>query len=577
MRLVKFILILSAIIFLGLVGGRYYFMNKIATDLNSKYANKKFAVRNIDKADYFITFKEIKPTGFQSKISWEINGWREESRTSFIDYKAPIEFGYDLLKQEMFISYNGDIVASYKPIERGFGSLLRIDNYKISVDLPFSRDLLEVLRGKADLIKIINHFNTIYASTKQVEIFDLSDKEKYYDKEFEQLKLTFSPRKIYENLDDFLNNIPNKYIVDYKVKTLPNSSRIRVLPASLFYGFLSVPAGVDLSIQSEINTVGEKFSDFMNNLEIKANINCDSDLIELSKFNLYYKSGNHKKSESYAVESVLKMKIKSGFFDKIFDNYNLLADKFFLTFFGKLLDGEIQYLIKNKEDFRFDELENAYYDLAVKMSSEHRGNKIYLNIEDLSVFSEKSGVKIKHNTEIGPSLKDRTFAGVLFINNYQSVADFTGGYIYRFGKFRALNDKARALYIDTNKAFMKSISDYPNSTSNDLSFEYKVESKNPENSMFGSAKIDHIPQLYKLMLYRQLFDKVGHGGNVLGRMQEILPEITGEEPILKKILPKISGGKVRESIKNKIDKIIPKTDRNNAENIIPNDKTDKKD
>lgn len=76
------------------------------------------------------------------------------------------------------------------------------------------------------------------------------------------------------------------------------------------------------------------------------------------------------------------------------------------------------------------------------------------------------------------------------------------------------------------------------------------------------------------MLYQKLFDKVGHGGDVLSRMREILPQIDGNEPLLQKILPRISGGNiVKESVGKKTDKATPAKEKDIIRKIGPKDKS----
>jgi hypothetical protein len=241
---------------------------------------------------------------------------------------------------------------------------------------------------------------------------------------------------------------------------------------------------------------------------------------------------------------------------------------------GIAVDQEIRYIIQNKEIFKFKDLENNSYDFGLKMNSSNTKSKKYLKIEDFSILSDKSGVRLTHEMQANISRKMDWFAnGILYLTNYPTVIEFSSGYIYRFGKFKILNDEARHLYIDVNKAFLKDISDHPQSISNDLSFEYKLNSSRMDQSMIGSVKFDQIIPLYTLMLYQKLFDKVGYGGDVLSRMKEILPQIDGNDPLLQKILPRISSGNVvKESVGKQIDKAMPAKAKDIIPKIVPKDR-----
>ncbi len=574
MKVIKIIFIILLLVLLSLAGLWYYVTNRVAAELNEKYAGKEFEIKGIDKTDYFITFDKVVPSGFPYKIAWEAVGWKEESKGAEIIYKSPLQFGYDLLLQRAFVNYDGDIVASYKPAKYGFGSRLAIDDYSIIIDLPLSSELFKTLRAMKDPAQIVNHISNIKISTGKVEIFDLVDDEKFYDKEFERMKLSFVPQKIYENIEDLLANIPEEYKIHYVVKTKPNKAVMRRLPVSLFYGFSAMPAGFDLTVNAEIKTKGKKSEEFMKGFEIKADIECASNYIDLPDLKIYYKSGNYSDGRDFMLDASSKIKTKSGLFDQIFEAYGLYAPVLVKSPIGRIVDHEIRYIVQNKEAFKFQDLENSSYDFSLKMNSSNSKNKKYLKIDDFSILSDKSGIRLKHEMESNIGPKSEWFAnGVLYLTNYPTVIEFTSGYIYRFGKFKFLNDVARQLYVDVNKAFLKDISDHPKSTSNDLSFEYKADSKRLEQAEIGSVKFDQIMQLYTLMLYQKLFDKVGYGGDVLARMREILPQIDGNEPLLQKILPRISGGDiVKKSIEKQIDKAIPNEAKDIIGKIMPKDK-----
>lgn len=203
-----------------------------------------------------------------------------------------------------------------------------------------------------------------------------------------------------------------------------------------------------------------------------------------------------------------------------------------------------------------------------------------MKIHDLSVFSDSAGIKIVHEMEAQNKgykrlANQRWFAkGVLLLKNYPAIVDFTSGYIYRFGKFRFLSDDARNIYIDVNKSVLKQISDHPKSNSEDLSFEYLVDSENLKETKFGTAKIDQISQIYKLTLYEKLFSKVGFDDNALEQVTKIFPDLDVKDPMLKKFLPKLSKAKdlgIDKEVKKNIEKAVPKEAKKILDQVVPKD------
>ncbi|PCJ26969.1 MAG: hypothetical protein COA94_04665 [Rickettsiales bacterium] len=577
MKLIRFIVLVLLLIAAAIGAGGYYVTHKVADELNEQYAGQKIAVTENGKASHFITFKEVVPSGFPLKISWDVRGVIEETESSKTSFTSPVQFGYDLLLQKVFVSYAGDIMSSYKPAKFKFGAKLKIEDYMLSVDLPVSMGLINTLRDLEDPVQIINHVGDINLSSDRVEIFDLIDNQKFYDKKYENMKLSFVPQKTYVSLKDLMTNIPQRYVVRYAVETNEIKVPTRKLPDSLFYVFSAVPSGMDMRANAVIKTAGNNSREITKNLEVKGDITCSGMFASVKNFKLDYKAGSDKLNRDYDLAIDSKLHLKKGAFDHLFEQYKLISSKVALSPSAKMIDREINYIIANKQAFKFQDLENSDYDFNLKMSNYHDQDKTYMKINNLDISSEGAGINLKHEIETNSKgFKTYLAKGDLLIRNYSAVVEFTSGYIYRFGKFRFLNDAARSLYVDVNKTFLKSISDHPKSVSNDLSFNYEVNSRNLKKTKLGSVTVDKISELYTLMLYKKLFDNVGSGGDVLERMQKILPGIDGKEPLLQKILPHISGGKsIEKSIKKEIDKVLPKNAQDLLKKIIPKDKLKK--
>ena len=553
-RLIKASIAIFTVFLILLSAGWYYVTSKVASELNAKYADKKISLKNLENNDYFISFKNVEAAGFPYRFSWKINQWKEESRTSEIEYSSPIYVGYDLLKQELFVEYNGDIIAHYKPKQHGFGSRLSVDHYNIAIDLPLSISLITTLTQQQDPVRLLNYIDNVYVGTRNVEIFDLVDNEKYYDKEFEDLNIKFTPAKHYTDMEDFLNNIPQHYEIQYDIKTNPNNAEIRRLPVSLFYGFALMPSGMDLDLNATIKTQATSYKDYRNGLQVNARLNADSPYFTLDDVKTDYYSTSSQNIINHHLKKTGQFSIKPGFFDQIITAYkklNIMQNRGKLTQF---VDSEIDYLIKHKDELHLSRLENDHYDLILDVNSEHRGGSIYSKLNDFSIFSKDSGFKVQQTMQQNLLNKKMKADGVVHLRNYPAIVEFVSAYIYRFGKYRALSDDARELYVGVNKSFLKQISDHPNSTSNDLSISYGIDSTSYSASKIGSTTVVKIIPLYTLTLYQKLFDKVGLDGDVLGKMRQIIPSIDGNEPMLKNILPKIS---IKEKLQESVNKVLP--------------------
>jgi hypothetical protein len=567
-RLIKLLIVLSVLLVAGYTAGWFYITNKITSEINQQFAGQKLYVKGARGEEYYTMFDKATPTGFPFMVAAKITGWREESRAADFTYSAPIIVGYNFIKQNVFAEYDGEIKAGYKPLATGFGANLKIQNYRIAIDLPISKQLIDIARKKGDPFELLNYIGDIEISTGKVEIFDLVGGEKFYDKQYETLNFSFSPSKHYLNLQDFLSNIPNEYNAKYKVKTNVVTAEARKIPVSLFYGFFTYPSGFTANATAHIKTDAKTFESLRKNMDLEASVSFSSPLVDMPSYHLSYKGSGEDRDFALKLTGDAKIRIKEGLFVELFRHYGLLRPHLMKINPGILLDREITYVITHKDDFKFKELENSDYNLNIDLNCAQNSFRQYLKVQNFSLSSGNSAFNLKHESEAKirkgiyePSLWKAK--GVFVINNYPSVVEFTSGYIYRFGKFRILSEEARNIYIDVNKSFLKSISDYPGSTSNDLSFEYDIDSQDMKDIKIGTVKFSNIADLYQLALYHKLLDKVGLDGDIIDKMKKLIPDIDENSKFLKEVLPKIATNKT-------LEKLIPKK----PENVTPEEVKD---
>ncbi|MCP5369705.1 MAG: hypothetical protein H6909_03340 [Rickettsiaceae bacterium] len=559
-------IILSFIIIITLICASiwYYVTSKVTHIINDQYAAKDIVILSIKNTsvttsnnklshlikgnqDHMIRFSNATAYGAPYKIAWNLNNFIEESPSAYMEYLSPIKFGYDILTQKLFIHYDGVINASYKPINSGFGSKLVIKDYNIEVFLPLSFTLIHELSKSNDISILLNYIDNISLSNDNVSIFDLVDKEKFYEKEYETAHIKFTNRKKYVNLEDFLNNIPQHYNITYDIKTAPNDKISRIVPASLFYGLMLIPSGNKIALDIDINTKANNYHDFKKGLTVNSHIKSDSPYLEIHNLDSHYRTTDDELSPQYYWKKNLIFTIKQGFFDEIIKLYHVIMNSYPIERFAPKFHQQMLYLIKNKQHLNLDELENNKYQVNLDTNWKIEGKLLQQHLNDLTLSSDYSAVKLKHNFTY--SLKNHKWQlkGIGYINNYPSVIEYFSSYFYNISNYRNLGPEVHKLYIDANKDFAKIISDHPHSKSNDLSFEYDIDSTNYSASKFGSMHLLEIAPLYTVIIYQKLLNKVGHEGDILSKMKKIIPTIDENEPILKNILSNASLTKVLQT------------------------------
>ncbi len=575
MRIAKYILIFLVVLLVFYCSCWYYIISNIRNDINARYATQKIYVKAlVNTEEYFITFDKASITGFPFDMALNLHGWKEESKGALISYHSPIKIGYSFTNQHAYIAYDGEIDAAYKPLASSFGAILKIKNYLIKLDIPLTRKLLSAISKMTDSGELVNYIKDIEVATGEVQIIDKQENELFSDKEYEKLNFTFVPAKYYLTLQDLLNEIPSEYTVNYSVKTKPVKFSFRPIPVSLLYGFFNLPSDFSASGKVKIKTEAKKAEELFSNFNAEVEVAFSAPKIDLNSFKLLFKTGlSPEKRKGTALSIDSKIRLKDSFFEELFKKYEAIKPRVISTHAGRLVDQEVSYIISNKDIFRFKGLENSDYFLNLDLETTNNSKGPLVKLNDFSIYSGESGFKLTYRSQFNYMNGTNWKAdGVLLIKNYPVVVDFNSNYILRFGDFRFLSDPARNLYIDVNKAFLKQISDYPTSTSNDLSFDYSISTDNWSEGKIGSSKIVQLPELYKILLYKKLFNVIDLHGDILIQIKKLLPNLDENEPVFKKILAQITEKDIKRILpqqgeKNINEGVLQKNDKKATKNL----------
>ena len=575
MRIAKYILIFLVVLLACYCSCWYYIISNIRNDINARYATQKIYVKAlVNTEEYFITFDKASITGFPFDMALNLHGWKEESKGAIISYHSPIKIGYSFTNQHAYIAYDGEIDAAYKPLASSFGAILKIKNYLIKLDIPLTRKLLSAISKMTDSGELVNYIKDIEVATGEVQIIDKQENELFSDKEYEKLNFTFVPAKYYLTLQDLLNEIPSEYTVNYSVKTKPVKFSFRPIPVSLLYGFFNLPSDFSASGKVKIKTEAKKAEELFSNFNAEVEVAFSAPKIDLNSFKLLFKTGlSPEKRKGTALSIDSKIRLKDSFFEELFKKYEAIKPRVISTHAGRLVDQEVSYIISNKDIFRFKDLENSDYFLNLDLETTNNSKGPLVKLNDFSIYSGESGFKLTYRSQFNYMNGTNWKAdGVLLIKNYPVVVDFNSNYILRFGDFRFLSDPARNLYIDVNKAFLKQISDYPTSTSNDLSFDYSISTDNWSEGKIGSSKIVQLPELYKILLYKKLFNVIDLHGDILIQIKKLLPNLDENEPVFKKILAQITEKDIKRILpqqgeKNINEGVLQKNDKKATKNL----------
>jgi hypothetical protein len=540
----------------------------LSKSIDNKYADHEIDILSADSGyKYSIRFKNSSPTGFPFKIALKFNDLVEEGAGSIVDYKSPIVIGYDLLRSSLFFSFSGEAQAIYKPIQSGFGVRIFRDNHVASVLLPLSLKLFKTLREGQNIFQLVNFVKALENRSEKVVILDLTDDSKLYEADYENLNVAFMKPKFYLSIEDLLQNIPGKIDISYASKVKYIKPNTRLVPENLSQTYM-MPIKLDGTCKISIITKSQNISNLSDALDLYfAYTPNDSAEYKIHPM-LLYKSSAQNDNREVSAQFSSNFMFSSGFFERLFNSLEYITDNLRDKLDHRTLEA-MKYLVINKDLLSLKHLEKGEYEVALDFDLSTRLNQTHLNLVDFSLLSlgDRTGVRISGKSEIHQN-SDRSYwmsEGVGLLYNSNVILDSLLPLIYslktRFdqhGTETSINlgnlehdEEAKDLYVDAAKYFLRSISDHPTSTSNEMSFEYKIDSRELNKAKIGNSSIDKFVSMYYLALYQSLSDRL-KGKNTLDLIKKFIPNTDqNQEKFIKQIL-KDAIPKNQESLK--IDK-----------------------
>ncbi|WP_419235560.1 hypothetical protein [Rickettsia endosymbiont of Nabis limbatus] len=510
----------------------------LSNSINQKYSDTYLNID--DSQQYFVKFSKAKPYGFPFKFGISIINWQEESVNRKIEFNSPINIGYDLLKQQIFVDFSGEAVGRFKPIERGFGVKFYNDNCILSAKMPLSLGLFKIVKEKKDFFEIINFIEDVKFTLNKAEIFDLVDNKKLYEEDHTLFNLEFDKSKYYTSKQDFLDNIPQKLEINYDTEIIHSDLEDRIIPAGLLLYRLAWHNNFKFSANFLITAGNPNFKDFAKDLTIEiTNAQINSNSFE-NNINLLYKGkldGLGNNNVNLLIDSKFKLKQDSitsflSFIRKYYDRQNYL-----LTLSDnesyKSLNSKLSYVLDSNQEFDFSILENREYDFKLNASLFTELNKLTrAQINALSLYSNRTGFNITNETLVSV-FKDSYSKGDIIANNYPKIMEVLSSYINK-----NLSEESKEIYKNAFISFFKTISDHPNSSNlTDVSFEYNFDLSDLNKTKIGTIDdINKILPLYYLSLYQAAVKEVKTGDNLKEKIMELIPDFKEHQKILEKCM-----------------------------------------
>lgn len=475
--------------------------------------------------NYNIAFGKVVRKGFPFSFAIEIQSMIEEQPDSVITHQNPVLLKYEFFKQQFNISYNGSSLAQPKPIERGFGSLIKSE-VDIYVGCPFSISLIEVLKDKDRSFELINFIKYISSNVK-VQANDLVDGSLLLDAEYLQ-RADIKDFAYYKNKEELLSSpAVNSYHVISKMNVKQVTKNRVISPISLIYG--AIPNN-----QIEIDLVADISFPFLNpmsDFEVKITESSKSDFVVEDHGSIYFKSKFIDKNGHAEVVVKNVSNLKEGYIDYL--NSNIVALSSSAINSGglpKVVFNVLQDIVTNSEKYKLPnvDLKKLTFDLDVSLKSEN--NDVNIEVRSFNLLADDTGISLQNKIHLDNMFVWNT-SGVLSVNNYDNMFDYVTKYIKQMFPNLLLDDRIVIEKAVTAK-LLRNISNHPESQNTNMIFDYSGAA---DGFKIGDRNIGEIVNLYNSYLYAQVLDMVRLDPKFIDKIATLLPELFANKEAMKKL------------------------------------------
>ena len=493
--------------------------------LNASLAQKKWSIDIWDNKTHSIAFKKATLYGFPFKIGTKITDVIEENDDGVITHQEPIYFGYDVIKQRFYTSYDGVSIARAKPIESGFGSEIH-GKYHYYLSCPLSIGLTKILINPDSQFELINFVKSISFVASDIKVYDLVDKSMTFDAKKITMSLKILERPYYQSLEELQSDIPQSYHFVSDIAITQSAYGRKIAPVSIIYGAFPMSAftsGVDV----ELTTSAKKFDlvSIVKNMDLKVNKMQYTDQAQNSDVSIAYtsKSTNDDINISCNYSDILH--IQDGFAKYQLGQLKMEAKELLQSDSIGMFKPALDSFLQNPQKYLPDLTNVSQIQDTLVFDLVGKGLAFDLNIKDIgTMVNNTTGYNANGIFHIDNDLQWKA-SGQLLLSNYKNIVNFVLDYGNKLQQ-TPIDQDALNMIKESVQDTLKAVSNHPDSKSNNVALDYELNSN--DESKIGTHTFNQILEIYYKSLYRNAIIIAQKAPNFIKKLQELLPDASPE-------------------------------------------------
>ncbi len=480
-----------------------------------------------DKSEgHNIAFGKATRYGFPFSFGIKIQSIIEDEADSVITHQDPLLVEYEFFKQRFHIAYNRSSLAQPKPIERGFGSLIKSE-VNIYVSCPLSISLIKVMRDKGRSFEFVNFIKSISSDVK-AQANDLVDGSSVLDAQYSH-RVDIKSLSYYKTAEDLMtSSAVNSYHIASKMNVKHVAKNRIISPLSFIYGI--VPHNqivIDLSADLSF-----PFLNPMSDFEMKLTEDSMSNFITEDHGSVYVKSKFLDRNGS--VDLVVKdvFNVEEGYIDYI--NNNIIAISSASLANGGVPKGMFDFLqdvVANSDKYKLPNVDVKKITFDIDASLKAENDVFDVEVRSFNILADDTGISLQNKTHL-----DNKFVwnvtGLLSINNYDNMFDYVTKYIKQMFP-NVVSDDRVVVEKAVTSALLRYISNHPESQNTNMLFNYSGDSI--DGFKVGDRNIGDIVDLYNRYLYARALEMVKTDPKFIDEIPTLMPELFANKEVMKKL------------------------------------------
>lgn len=511
------------LLFIGYISIWYILSNNLVSSLLRANEIENNSIFRGNK----ITVKDVSISGFPFKIGAKASSISEETKDGIIYHKGYLYVGYDLLNQKLYSCYDGSIGSQSTLIKNNEKNLIIECKSEIHTKIKMSFAVLKILLQKDSPFELVNFIKGVENSTI-FRIYDADDKSLLLD-QIMNVKIDTDNTSYYHNIDELmLDDIKHKYHITSNIATNKNSTYGYKIPRSIFYPTLQE---FSLNSMDFDCTISSSFKNRINDSEIHVNrLKYDSSSYN-GESSCYAKIYINKNNVDIDFKLKDSTKPKEGFYDQM--NKSLFVDGISnLITIGvpAPLVALVSDISANPEKYYFPKTRLKSIDTKFDISFVSKDEGINLDIKQFDIFFDDAGIKIADKIVINPRFAFAT-KGILSIKHSDNILEYWSSYLLKH--FAEDNERIVLLKTTLGK-FLRSISNHPESTNDEIFFDFSLDSVTNDIKIGGKTS-DELLSIYKQYLYQNALDLANSDPNFMTKAAKIIPELMEDKALIQKL------------------------------------------